>query len=141
MKRACPQRPRANGTGQTMVEFTAIATALFLIMFGLMFLGFAVYSYNTLSNAAREAVRYAVVHSPTSSAPATTSQIQQVAINYATALNLEQNEIAVSWPPDPNIARKNDAQVQISHLCKMNIPFLGPVALNLTSTSRMLVSQ
>ncbi len=140
--RAHPRRgSSASGSGQTMVEFAAIATVFLLIVFGVMSLGIAVYSYNTISNAAREAVRYAVVHSPTSSNPATTTQIQQVAINYATALNLAQTDIVVSWPPDPNIATRTDAQVQISYPYQLNIPFLGPVTLTLASTSRMLVSQ
>jgi TadE-like protein len=135
------RRSSASGAGQTMVEFAAIATALFLLMFGLMMLGSAVYSYNTVSNAAREAVRYAIVHSPTSAVPASTDQIQQIAINYAAGLNLTDSDIAVSWPADPYIAKKNDAQVQISYPYTIKIPFLKPVVVNLTSTSRMLVSQ
>jgi Flp pilus assembly protein TadG len=118
-----------------------IAVAFLSLVFGLMFLGSAVYCYNTVSEAAREAVRYAIVHSPSSAAPATTSQIQQVAINYASGLDSTQLTIAVSWPADKNIPKKNDAQVQVSYPYKLKIPFVGPVTLNLTSTSRMLVSQ
>ena len=44
-------------SGQTMLEFCGVATVLFLLMFGLMSLGAAVYSYNTVSNATREAAR------------------------------------------------------------------------------------
>lgn len=131
----------ASGVGQAMTEFLAIATALFIVMFALMNLGSAVYAYNTVSNATREAVRYAIVHSPTSADPATTAEIQQVAINYAIDLNLTQSDVLVSWPPDPFIAKKNDAQVQISYPYRLDIPFLKPVVLTLTSTSRMLVSQ
>jgi Flp pilus assembly protein TadG len=128
-------------SGQTMVEFCAVATALFLLMFGLMSLGAAVYSYNTVSNATREAVRYAIVHSPTSPNPATNSEIQQVAIRYAVGLGLKDEDVSVSWPTDPNDTKKSDAQVEISYPYHVKIPFLSPVSLNLTSTSRMMVSQ
>jgi Flp pilus assembly protein TadG len=124
-----------------MVEFSAVATVLFLLMFGLMSLGAAVYSYNTVSNATREAVRYAIVHSPTSPDPVSDSQIQQVAINYAVGLRLKNSDVVVSWPVDPINTKKSDAQVQISYPYQIKIPFLSPVSVNLTSTSRMMVSQ
>jgi Flp pilus assembly protein TadG len=141
------KRSLAEAGGQALVEFATIATSLFLLLFGLMFVGNAVYRYNTMSNAAREAVRYAIVHSPTSPNPATNDQIRQVAINYATGVNLTANDITVTWPKDPNINNITnktdayDAQVQISYSYSLNVPFLNAVTWNLTSTSRMLVSQ
>jgi Flp pilus assembly protein TadG len=132
---------KADCSGQTMVEFSAVATVLFLLMFALMSLGTAVYSYNTVSSATREAVRYAIVHSPTSQDPATDSQIQQVAIDYAVGLGLKDGDVVVSWPTDPINTKKTDAQVQISYPYQVKIPFLKPVSVNLTSTSRMMVSQ
>lgn len=128
--------------GQTMVEFALSAMLLLLLLFGIMEMGLAVYNYNTVSSAAREAVRYAIVHSPTSASPATTSQIQQLTINYAPALNLTPADISVSWPTDPHILpSQDDAQVTISYTYQFQIPFLSPVALKLTTTSQMLVSQ
>ncbi len=143
MKKIAHSRKRlgASSAGQTATEFAMIASVLFLLMFGVMTLGSAVYSYNTMSNAAREAVRYAAIHSSTSAVPATTDQIQQVAMNYAPGLNLDESNIHVSWPADPNIGMKPDAQVQISYTYNIKVPFMSPVALALSNTSRMLVSQ
>jgi Flp pilus assembly protein TadG len=138
----CYRRKLRNSrAGQELVEFAAVTTAFLLLVFGLMYLGSAVYYYNTLSSAAREAVRYAIAHSPTSAAPATTQQIQQVAINDAAGLNPKELTVEVSWPSDPNLPLKKDAQVQVSYEYKVSIPFLNQVTFNLTSTSRMLVSQ
>jgi len=138
----CSRSWRASGRGQAAAEFAMIATVLFLLMFGLMTLGSAVYSYNTISSAAREAVRYAAVHSSTSAAPATDAQIKQVAKNYAQGVNLADSDVTVTWPADPNPGmRLPDAQVRISYTYNLKIPFMSPVALGLTSTSRMLVSQ
>ncbi len=142
-----PERWKIWARGDFLIEFAAVATALFVTIFGLMFIGDAVYRYNTLSNAAREAVRYAVVHSPTSPNPATTAQIQQVAINYAAGFALASNDITVTWPSDPNIkniankAAAYDAQVQITYTYTLRVPFMKATPLTLTSTSRMLVSQ
>jgi Flp pilus assembly protein TadG len=124
-----------------MAEFAAVATGLFLLMFGLMSLGSAVYAYNTVSNATREAVRYAIVHSPTSPDPASTSEIQQVAIDYAVGLPLTADDITVTWPSDSANSKKTDAQVQVSYPYQISIPFMSPITVTLTSTSRMLVSQ
>src|SRR5258708_21864533 len=135
------KRLRASCTGQAATEFAMIATVLFLLTFGVMMLGSAVYSYNTISNAAREAVRYAAVHSSSSAAPATDSQIEQVALDYAQGVNLALTDVHVTWPPDPNKGMRSDAQVQISYTYNLKIPFMSAVALPLSSTSRMLVSQ
>ena len=136
------KRWRASSAGQAATEFAMIATVLFLLMFGLMTLGSAVYSYNTISSAAREAVRYAAVHSATSAVPATNDQIKQVAKNYAQGVSLADTDVTISWPADPNPdMRLPDAQVQISYTYNLRIPFMSPVSLGLSSTSRMPVSQ
>lgn len=137
---ACFGRGR-HRAGQTIAEFALAATALVLLIFGLIDMALLVYNYNTVCSAAREAVRYAIVHSPTGPNPATTAQIQQVAINYAPELNLAPSNITVSWPADSNLPSQDDAKVAISYNYKLSIPFLSARTLTLTSTSQMLVSQ
>ncbi|MBF6571254.1 MAG: pilus assembly protein [Candidatus Binataceae bacterium] len=132
---------RSYRAGQTLLEFALAATLLFLLIFGIMEMALAVYSYNTVCSAAREAVRYAIVHSPTGPNPSTTSQIQQVAIDYAVDLNPKQLTVNVSWPNDANLPSQADAQVQVSYHYQLQIPSVSPVTLTLSSTSRMLVSQ
>ena len=46
--------------GQSMVEFAVLAPIFFLLLLGTIDLGRAVYTYNTISDAAREAARTAV---------------------------------------------------------------------------------
>ena len=63
---------------QTAVEFALAASLLFNLMFGLMKLAFAAYSYNTVSHTtAPEWVRYAFVHLSGSVNPQTASVIEQ----------------------------------------------------------------
>jgi Flp pilus assembly protein TadG len=138
---------RQSRAGQTVAEFALSATVFLLLVFGVMEMALNVYNYNTACAAAREAVRYAIAHSPTSANPATKSQIRQVAINYAPALNLTASNISVSWVADPNLARTTpvcpscDALVVISHQYRLQIPFVAPIALTISATSQMLVSQ
>lgn len=127
--------------GQATVEFALSASLLLLLLFAVIEMSFAVYNYNTVSSAAREAVRYAIVHSPTGPNPVSTSEIQQVAINYAPALNLQPSDITVSWPADPTLPSLDDAMVAITYKYKLQAPFLSPVTLTFSTTSRMLVSQ
>ena len=47
--------------GQDLVEFALIAPILFLLLFGLMEFGVAIWHYNTLAQAAREGARAALV--------------------------------------------------------------------------------
>lgn len=48
--------------GQSLVEFALVAPIFFLLLIGLFDAGYAIYSYNTVANAAREAVRVAIVN-------------------------------------------------------------------------------
>ena len=91
--------------------------------------------------AAREGVRYAIVHSPSSANPASDDQIAQFAENYASGLDPNQLTVTVTFPADPRLVTQKDAQVAVSYNYPLSIPFMSPVTLSLTSTSRMLVSQ
>ena len=121
--------------GQGVVEFGLAASFFILFLLSLMQAGYGVYCYNTMTNAAREAARYAALRGPNSPTPATTAQIQQAAIDAAVGVPLSTSNITVSWPNDPNISSLKDAQVNISY----NYSWIG--TLTLTAFSRMLVSQ
>jgi hypothetical protein len=103
-----------------------------------------VYSYNSISHAARECVRYAIVHSPTGPNPSTTSQIQTVTVQYAdlpAPNQLVPGDITITFPADPNLPTQKDAQCSISLNYSLRLPFLPSKTLPLTATARMLVSQ
>jgi len=130
--------------GQAMAEFAQVATVFFLLLFGIMEMGVVVYRYNTVSMAAREAARYAMVHGPNSQNPAGSGSlptVQQYAINFAPFLST--SEVAVSYPNDtnPNLKNQHDALVTITHNYTQQIPFISAVPLTLTSSSQMLLSQ
>jgi Flp pilus assembly protein TadG len=127
--------------GATMVEFAMTATVCFGLLFGVMEMSSAVYSYHMVCTAAREGVRYAIVHSPTSANPATTDQIQDYAKTYASGLDPAQLTVTATFPADPRLVTLKDAKVVVTYNYPLTIPFISPVTLSLSSTSKMLVSQ
>jgi Flp pilus assembly protein TadG len=135
------RRKRVGEKGTTMSEFALVCTIFFMLSFGIIELGSAVMAYNSLCDAAREAVRYAIVHSPTSANPATTAQIKQVAINTAPNLGITSGQISVTFPADANLPSLTDALVTISYPYVISIPFMPTTSVTMSTSSRMLVSQ
>jgi Flp pilus assembly protein TadG len=136
---------RGRPSGQTLAEFGKVSAVFFLVLFGIVQMGLVVYRYNTVSMAAREAARYAIVHSPAaanSPCPsygcAACSGVSTAATKYAPFLS--GTEITVCFSADPNIPTQYDAVVKITHNYTQHIPLMSAVPLTLTSTSKMLVS-
>jgi Flp pilus assembly protein TadG len=80
--------------GQTLVEFALVIPLVLLLFMGVFDFGRAIYSYNTISNAARDGARKAIVDQ-------TVGAAAQEAAEQATALGLD--------PADTN-------QVQVRYL-------------------------
>jgi len=55
------RKNRGSMRGQTLVEFALILPIFILVLVGIFDFGRAVYGYNTISNASREAVRLGIV--------------------------------------------------------------------------------
>jgi Flp pilus assembly protein TadG len=127
--------------GQNAVEFSMVATAFLLFLTGVMLMSEAVLDYNSMSSAAEEAVRYAVANGPNSPSPASTLQIQQVAMTTATSVPLTTSNITVSWVTDANMATRQDAKVVVAYDFPLKIPWMTKVTMHLSATSQMMASQ
>ena len=62
---------RHRSRGQALVEFVLIAPLLFVLLGGIITLGIGVFYQQQLTNAAREAARFAAIHSATAQCPTT----------------------------------------------------------------------
>ena len=63
------RRGREARRGQALVEFALVAPLFLMVIFGIIILGIGVFYQQQLTNAAREAARYAVIHSASSDCP------------------------------------------------------------------------
>ena len=63
------RRLRANTRGQSVVELALVLPLFTMVLFGIIVLGIGVFYQQQVSNAAREAARYASVHSATARCP------------------------------------------------------------------------
>ena len=76
--------------GQALVEFALVVPLFLLLLFGILDLGRGVFAYNTIQNAAREAVRLAIVDQ---NEDAILDEAQQ----HAVGLNLQDSNVTLSF--------------------------------------------
>jgi Flp pilus assembly protein TadG len=80
--------------GQSLVEFALILPVLLLILLGLFDFGRAIYAYSSISNAAREGARLAIVDQSSNSGVLVA---ETEAISQATALGLGPSDVDVTF--------------------------------------------
>ena len=132
-------RERNPRRGGALVE-SSLALLLFLgLIFAVVEFGRAVYAYNVLAAATREATRYAIVHGSGSSSPATQEDIRTRVIRWGIGLNPSALTVSASWQPSnapgSTVAVRSDyALSPIAKLVFRN-------AITLTTRSEMVISQ
>jgi Flp pilus assembly protein TadG len=109
-------RRRAIGDdrGANLVEFALLSIPFLMITLGLVDFGRAVFAYNALAHATREAARVAMVRGSHSGAPITATQVQTLVQNRAIGLDQSAVTVAVTWTPnnDPgSLIRLNSTYV------------------------------
>jgi Flp pilus assembly protein TadG len=77
-------------TGQGLVEFGIAGTVFFMLVFGTLDIGRAVFQYSEVENAVREGARVAKVK------PCDTSAIQTAVLDHATGLGIAAGNIGIS---------------------------------------------
>jgi Flp pilus assembly protein TadG len=107
------------------------------LIFGIVSLAMTVYTYSFLSNAARDAVRYAIVHGSKSTSPATSDVIQTFVRNEAKGLKASAIGVSTSWSPNNNPG--STVNVQVSYSYQPFYPF-NSVTLPLSSSAQMVIS-
>lgn len=142
-------QPRRWLRGQTYAEFLMVVLPMLLLLFGIISFAMTVYTYNFLSNAARDAVRYAIVHGSKSASPATADDIQNFVRNEAKGLQASGISVSTCWNPQappnqcPGPSGNNlpgkVVSVQVSYSVHPFYPFAN-VTLPLSSSAQMVIS-
>lgn len=112
---------RCNEQGQAIVEFALVAGFLVILLVSILEMSLFLYTYATLTDAAKEGVRYAVVHgssATTQSGPSSTQAVVSAVQTY-TAVSLHtvvSTNVQVNYLDDSNAP---GSRVQVS----INYPF------------------
>lgn len=127
---------------QSLVEFALVLPMLILIIVGIFDLGWAIYANNTVSLAAREGVRKAII---TSDADAIRSQVR----NTAQGLQLTDGQITISFPGSNGCAGGSreygcPVRVTVNYTYSPLTPLIGGIfggagTFLLTSSATMVV--
>jgi Flp pilus assembly protein TadG len=135
--------------GSSIVEFALASIILFSLVFGVMAICFALYSYNVVSEAAREATRYAIVRGSACKTLSNCSIDQPGLQTYVQGLGFPLINInspspaltaTASWP-NGNKNPGSPVQVTVTYTFPLGIPFMPSRALTMSSTSQMIISQ
>jgi Flp pilus assembly protein TadG len=125
--------------GQTIVEFALILPIFILVLVGIVDFGRAVYASSTIQNAAREAVRVAIVDQ-------NVTVIETEAIEQAVALHLGAADVEVTFLDDdyttgpcsttPDVGCI--AEVEVRYAYTAATPILGNIVgtINMSGSSR-----
>jgi Flp pilus assembly protein TadG len=153
-----PRRGVFDESGTALVEFAIASSVLLMLMFGIIELCFALYTYNYVSDAARVATRYAVVRGSSCTAlpdcGITAGELQNYVrgIGYP-GINPRKLTVRTTWlsfnpgPPTTWDAcagqcnePSNAVKIQVSYDFPLFLPFWRSTSLQLTSTSQMVIS-
>lgn len=138
----------ANGeSGGSMIEFALSFSALMTFVFCLMETCIALYSYGLISESAREATRYAVVHGSTCLTSSSTSCTASAATINTYAKNLGLPNIGggtlnvnTTFPDGSNVPGDR-VNVSIQYTMPIKLPFVPTNSLSMTSASQMYILQ
>ena len=110
---------RSNERGQALVEAALTFPLLFLLFFGIIEFSLVIFSYNTISNAAREGARYGIIH------PADTTGITSHARSLTTAIQCSAPGMRVTTPAPPAGTIQVDVDCNVPLITQMMITALG----------------
>lgn len=127
---------RGRQRGSVVIEFALTLMPALMLTLGMTDFGRGIWTYNTLSYAAREGARYAVVHGDESSTPATTTKITEIVTNWAVGLDPSKLTVTTTWDPDNSPG--SEVEVDVNYDFQTVVPFL-PSGITLGSTSRMVI--
>lgn len=133
--------------GQSLVEFSLVSIVFFLLVFGTIDVGRAVWNYNTLAQATREGTRYAIVHGADSSDPSgpgsayytppnIDTNVTQVVEANAAGLNTTQLTVEAHWWNGTN-SNGDPVSVETHYTYQPIFNFLGILSFTMSSSSRM----
>jgi Flp pilus assembly protein TadG len=131
-----PRIPRRfrNQRGGTVLEMAIAGPLFFVLMFGVTEFGRAIWLYGTMSHAAREAARYAIVRGSESGRAVSTSDVQSFV--HTSTPGLQGVSVTTTWQPNNQPGSVVSVQLQTTFQ-----PAVGIIpSFPLSTTSRLVIS-
>lgn len=140
-------------SGQALVEFALTFSILFGFIIGLMQVSLALYSYEYISEIAREGTRYAIVHGPncmtsggvpcevTDTAGAGSFPSVDSYVSGTELPNMGGGTVTVNTSYPNGELENKPVQVTVTYAFPYQIPFFPSKTLSLSSTSVMYIVQ
>ena len=129
--------------GSELVEMALTLSVLFAFLIGIMQLCVGMYYYNYVSEAAREATRWAIVRGPSCSGlsggcPAGVTDIETYVKNHAfPGIDASKLTVTSTLP----VTASGWVRVRVQYDANLPIPFTPGLNLTLSSTSQELISR
>jgi len=124
--------------GAAMVEFAIVLPLFLTLAIGTFDMGRALWTYNTIGNASRDAARFASVRSNVSDTPATADTI--AARVYSKAPSLEKSRVTVqaNWRPSNNPGAI--VQVRVAYAFQPVLPWTGSRTITISTATETTIS-
>ncbi len=125
--------------GGAVIEVALVLPVFLLMVMGTMQFGVVLCGYCTASFAARNAVRFASVHSNRSLTPATTASVQASVTPWLwIGSEVGTPTVAVNWASGNNVG--NPVKVTVTETLRVVLPFTSKTQLTLNAVaSRVIV--
>ena len=128
---------RRDERGAELVEFALISNVFFMLVFGIIEFGRAIWIYGTVVHVAKEGARFAIVRGSESGRTATTTDVETY-VNVVAA-GMTGLTVTTTWDEplkDPGTV----VQVRVDRDFDPALPFVSLGPLTLSSTSRMVIA-
>ena len=144
---------RTRRRGATLVETTLVTSAFMMLLLGMLDLGLGVMRHNTLSHAARQGARQAVVHGSLSSSPwgssaygpvtaDTNAAIPNAIRPHLTGMPPAEVNVSATWPDGGNAQEhQHRVQVTVNYAYTPMLTYIfGNFSVTLSATSTMYIA-
>lgn len=140
--------PAHSEVGSSLVEIALVSQIMFLFAFGMIAMCLTFYSYSGISEAARVATRYAIMHGSSSSSPVTdlTSYVKGLGF-----LNKSLLGVTTTFSPGPGVGTcsptpctntpGNYVQVTVTYQYAWRVPYMTSKTISVSSSSKMVIVQ
>ena len=128
---------RRDERGAELIEFAVVSFLFFLLTFGVMEFGRAIWMYSTVAHVAKEGARWAIVRGSESGRTATPTDVE----TYVTqrAAGMTGITVTTTWD-DPAKDPGSIVQVRVDKEFQPALPVVGLGSFTLSSTSRMVIA-